>query len=264
LILGATDGTYMLGKNNDDGGRPFTHDGCRHVTAGHHMKRNARRQGPESRSTTTREIDTPASAGRSRSRSDPVRAIQRTAGNQAVQATVQRKQENGAGSGDERLQTRVSGAMATEAAGRALGQVGFEPASGHTWDDYVYTEVTGVPERNEQGTRHVRVRVGPDGHLLPNPVYQERQREAGEVDEGSLQGASHLLNIKVFRHGLGRHSAAVQFIDVESGVIENQRMGKGGLFRAGLATAIGRGIEKLEVPLRDPADGRVRERRPAR
>jgi hypothetical protein len=231
--------------------------------SGHLMKRNARRQARQNRSAGTGGFDTNASAGQSRSRTDPVRAIQRTAGNQAVQGIVQRQQDDGGGSGDATLQTRVSGAMVTEAAGRALAQVGFEPASGLTWDNYVYTEVTGIPERNEQGTRHVRVRVGPDGHLLPNPDYLERKREAGGVDEDSLQGATHLLNVKVFRHGLGRHSAAVQFLDVESGVIENQRMGQGGLFRAGLATAIGRGIDKLEVPLRDPTDGRVRDRPPA-
>ncbi|MEF8783308.1 MAG: LysM peptidoglycan-binding domain-containing protein [Haloarculaceae archaeon] len=220
------------------------------------MKRHASRSERGTQPTTRRsEAHREADRSNSQTGSDPVASLHRTAGNQAVGTTVQRQQ-----SGDEsdELSADISDDAAVYAVTRALRNRGFTPAPGLTLEDYLETDVTQATRgETVTGTREVYVRVGPDGNLLPSQEWLEQEQEAGRVEEGTLQGATRLLNFELFQYPDGQHDVAMKLMRVESAVIKNQRMGEGGAMNTGLTEAIDNAWDKFEVEFGQPTDGRV-------
>jgi hypothetical protein len=199
------------------------------------------------------------SAGADRSsggeRSSPVASVHAAAGNQAVQRQASETDQQSGDREDKQLEADVSEQASIHAVTRALRNRGFTPAPGFTLEDYVRTDVSQATRgETVTGTREVFVRVGPDGHLLPRHDAIEQR---GDVEPGSLQGATRLLNLELFQYPDGQHDVAMKLLDVESGAIKNQRMGEGGVLNTGLSDAIGAAWEKFEVDLGDPTDGRV-------
>lgn len=159
----------------------------------------------------------------------------------------------------ENFAADIDGRTAKQTVAAALRKRGFEPpqSSGLTMEDYVWTKVTqGSRGQTVTGTREAYVRVGPDGNILPNPQTLARQRELGDVEAGTLEGASHVLNVEMYRYPDGEHDATVRFVEVETGIIRNQRQGEGTTGDAGLTEAIGDGLDQLQVDLAEPTDGR--------
>ncbi|MCU4801553.1 hypothetical protein OB920_14330 [Halobacteria archaeon HArc-gm2] len=153
----------------------------------------------------------------------------------------------------------IDGRTATQAVAAALRERGLEPpqGSGLTMEDYVWTRVTqGSRGQTVTGTREAYVRVGPDGNVLPNPQTLARQRALGDVEAETLEGASHVLNVEMYRYPDGQHDATVRFVEVETGLIQNQRQGAGATGDAGLAEAVDDGLDQLQVDLAEPTDGR--------
>jgi hypothetical protein len=228
------------------------------------MKRTRTRRGKQRTSGARRDTR----AGRERRRGadrrdsgttpDPLEQVHRSTGNQAVGTTVQRQADEGDGNGE--FETDVSERAAVSAVTRALRNRGFTPAPGLTLDDYVRTDVSRASRgETETGTREAFVRVGPDGNLLPGPAYVAREREAGNVEPGTLQGATRFLNFEMFQYPDGQHDVAMKLTNVESGVITNQRMGEGGALNTGLTDAIDDAWEQFDVEFGQPTDGRIPE-----
>lgn len=233
------------------------------VPATIHMKRYTSNSQPERRSTNGQSRTRRHENGTNgQTRSDPVASLHHTAGNQTVGRAVQRQQSKGGNHGNERedLSADISESAAVYAVTRALRNRGFTPAPGLTLEDYLRTDVTQA-SRGETvtGTREVYVRVGPDGNLLPSQEWLEQEQEAGRVEEGTLQGATRLLNFELFQYPDGRHDVAMKLMRVESAVIKNQRMGEGGPMNTGLTEAIDDAWDKFEIEFGQPTDGRVPE-----
>ncbi|WP_276257301.1 hypothetical protein [Haloglomus litoreum] len=168
--------------------------------------------------------------------------------------------DDGDTTNEEQYRADISEEAAIEAVARGMRERGMVPpaTSGLTLENYLYTDVLqGSRGGTETGTRVVYMRVSPDGNPLPNPETVAQQRASGEVETGSLEGASHMLTFKQFRYPDGGHDAAAQFVEVETGIIRGQQMGSGGGGTAGLTDAVDAAWTELDVTFGRPDDGRV-------
>lgn len=154
----------------------------------------------------------------------------------------------------------ISADEATQAVVQAMRDRGLTPppGSGLTLEDYVWTRVVvqGSSENRRSVTRQVRLNIGPDGHILPSSAWMDEHRMVCRVDDGELVPPTKWLNFRLLRQH-DAHDAVIQVIDIETGRIENQRMGEGGPGANGLGDAVDDAWNRLEVPIGSPTDGRV-------
>jgi hypothetical protein len=154
---------------------------------------------------------------------------------------------------DEDLEADVSREEAIEAVADALRERGFEAPEGSdlTLEDYLMTDVHRGSRQGGTGTRHVTLRVGPDGNLLPSHGV------VGDGSTGSLQGATHWVDLSLHEIEGGDHDVTLQYIDVETGVIERQRHAGWNTDNQDLSAVTGEAFDAFEVDLGQPTDGRV-------
>jgi hypothetical protein len=169
-----------------------------------HMKRHASRS-ERGTQPTTRRSGVPREADRSNSQtgSDPVASLHHTAGNQAVGTTVQRQQESGqekvgewwGGRGyREPTETEQERGFATDDVQSAvtawMQNEGIAPQSGgYDLADYVDVDMI-ISSESSNPTTSARIRVGPNGNLLPTMATIEERRPEGGYEEGTLQTAT--------------------------------------------------------------------------
>lgn len=144
--------------------------------------------------------------------------------------------------------SRVAHDEAIEAMANVLRSRGLAPpADGpYSYADYIMTGVREPMDRehSDAGTRWVRVFVGHDGQILPN--YADRIE--CRVGKGSLEPPAYILNFKLLRYQ-DVNDTAIQLIDIETGKIQNQRMGKGGSGQPGMEGAMKDAWNQLQVPI---------------
>lgn len=113
-----------------------------------------------------------------------------------------------------------------------------------TVEDYIETEVA------SDGDRTLTMNIGPDGNLIPTGEWRDANADyCGEQDR-YVKGAVKRLEIKVFERD-GVYNAFAQYIDIESGGIEEQRK----TTSSGLQDAINTAWGKLNTaigPATDP------------
>jgi hypothetical protein len=154
---------------------------------------------------------------------------------------------------DEDLDADVSREEAIEAVADALRERGFEAPErgGLTLEDYLTTDVHRGSRSGGTGTRHVTLRVGPGGNLLPS------HGAVGDAPAGSLQGATHWVDLSLHEIEGGDHDVTLQYIDVETGLIERQRYAGWNTDDQDLSAVTGEAFDAFEVELGQPTDGRV-------
>ena len=148
----------------------------------------------------------------------------------------------------------VSGAVAIDALAQAMRGRGWTPVGDLSLADYIGTEV------QDSGTRHVKLWVGPDGRAIPKPAWQTYHPTYCKQQARYLQGAAKVLNFKLTSIPPDGYNAFAQFIDVETGVIEEQQ--EGGQGQGGVAWAIDAAWGKMNTGVGAPTGpcGEVRLR----
>ena len=120
----------------------------------------------------------------------------------------------------------VSGNVAIDALAQAMRGRGWTPVGDLSLADYIGTEV------QDSGTRHVKLWIGPDGRAIPKPAWQTYHPTYCKQRARYLQGAVRVLNFKLFPIPPDGYNAFAQFIDVETGIIREQREGGNGIAEA--------------------------------
>jgi len=145
----------------------------------------------------------------------PVAQVHRSAGNQAVQrATKDRNQgqsqdqkrigEHHFGRGYEEPTAAERDRAVSEADFRAVIRASLEnrgispPSGGLTLDDYITTDMV-ISSEGAYPTTKARIRVGPDGNLLPSIATIEARRPESGYGSGSLQTATTWIAFEVSR-----------------------------------------------------------------
>lgn len=167
------------------------------------MKRHASRSERETQPPRRRSGRREADGSNSQTGSNPVASLHHTAGNQAVGTTVQRQQESGqekvgewwGGRGyREPTETERERGFATDDVQSAvtawMQNEGITPQSdGYELADYVDVDMI-ISSESSNPTTSARIRVGPNGNLLPTMATVEERRPEGGYEEGVLQTAT--------------------------------------------------------------------------
>lgn len=111
-------------------------------------------------------------------------------------------------------------------------------------DDYISTDET------DNGTLQLKLWIGPDGHIIPGPEWRDNNPDFCKNQNRYMKGAVKLINIKV--HATVQE-VTIQYIDVETGVIDQQQMGSGSGDQW-LLEALNDAWNKMDVTL-NPASG---------
>lgn len=85
-------------------------------------------------------------------------------------------------------------------------------------EDYISTDET------DNGTLQLKLWIGFDGHIIPGPEWRDNNPDFCKDQNRYIKGAIKLINIKV--HATVQE-VTIQYIDVETGVIDQQQMGIG-------------------------------------
>lgn len=115
-----------------------------------------------------------------------------------------------------------------------------------TSDDYLTTEVKGDEERI------VYLSIGPDGHFIPSGAWRDAHSDYCKDQNRYMKEAVKVLRFKLFRLSDG-YDVFVQYIDVETGIIEEQREGQADPGPNALKKAVQRALDKLLVELKPSA-----------
>lgn len=172
------------------------------------MKRNPPSRDRRHRSESNRGSDHGGHATGSRRRPDKVRAVHRSAGNQAVQSQgkdgEQRKGEWWGGRGYEEptaaerergfAKDDVEAAVVTWLQDEGLSP----PGDDLSLADYLDVDMTISSESSTPFTS-ARIRVGPNGNLLPTMDAIDERRPEGGYEEGSLQTATTWIEFEFHR-----------------------------------------------------------------
>lgn len=111
-----------------------------------------------------------------------------------------------------------------------------------SYEDYITVDL------DEEGRRRVHFDIGPDGHIIPNAEWRDTNIDICDDQNRFIKTAVKRLQFKMYTAADGYY-AFVQYIDVETGEIENQREGEGNT----LKEAINNAWDKLQVEIKAPA-----------
>ncbi len=101
---------------------------------------------------------------------------------------------------------------------------------------------------DEEGERRVHFDIGPDGHIIPKGEWRDANPNYCEEQNRFMKAAVKRLQFKMFAAADG-YFVFVQYIDIATGTIENQREGEADT----LKEAINEAWDKLEVDIKSPA-----------
>lgn len=92
--------------------------------------------------------------------------------------------------------------------------------------DEVSTNITNYInwDVNDSGTPVMKLWLGPNDQLIPNPEWQDVNKNACKNEYSYMKGGIKLLNIKIHT---SVKEVTIQYIDIETGVIEKEQMGQG-------------------------------------
>ncbi len=102
---------------------------------------------------------------------------------------------------------------------------------------------------DEEGERRVHFDIGPDGHIIPKGEWRDANPDYCKDQNRFMKAAVKRLQFKMFAAADGYY-VFVQYIDVATGKIENQREGEADT----LKEAINKAWDKLEVNIKSPTD----------
>lgn len=108
--------------------------------------------------------------------------------------------------------------------------------------DYIESEV------NDSGVRMVRLPIGPDGNIIPSGAWRDSNSNFCLNRIRNMKGAVKILNFKL-NHLADGYDVFAQYIDVETGKIEEQREGQD----ADLQDAINQAWNKLQTSIGKPS-----------
>ncbi|MEF8775102.1 MAG: hypothetical protein V5A43_01200, partial [Haloarculaceae archaeon] len=172
------------------------------------MKRNSRLQDRRHRTGSRRGRKEGVHPEESRRKPEKIQAVQRAAGNQKVQSHdaegTQKKGTwwGGRGYEDPSKEERERGVSEAEVEAtvvRWLREEGLSPpAEDLDLADYLEVDMT-ISSESSIPTTSARIRVGPDGNLLPTMDTIDERRPEGGYEEGSLQTATTWIEFEFHR-----------------------------------------------------------------
>lgn len=115
----------------------------------------------------------------------------------------------------------------------------------HLWSD------------QKEGTRRVLIALGERHNPLPSPAWMKKQIDAGNAEDGSLEGARYWLILKLWHHVGGTHDVQANLVELETGVVRRSAYESGGEGRGGLREAVEEAVDELGVRFSPATDGRV-------
>lgn len=153
---------------------------------------------------------------------------------EAAETITQVMQERG-------LITAAPGAKAARPDNTATASAAGAPAL--TIDDYMTVDV------DDAGERRVHFDIGPDGHIIPSGAWRDANPNYCKEKNRFMKGAVKRLQFKMFKAADG-YLVYIQYIDVATGVTENQQEGEAATLKA----AVDEAWDKFQVEIK-PATG---------
>ena len=92
--------------------------------------------------------------------------------------------------------TPVSGSEANDALAQAMQSRGLTPAEGFSVADYIETRTT---QGSDGAIRHVRLHIGPDGHVIPKPEWRTYHPNYCKQQARYMQETDKVLDFKIIR-----------------------------------------------------------------